>query len=214
MWSLKYEFRHDDCEFLEKAMKLQVTLEAYPLQHYVERENVCLSLLCMVHGTKKQVNAYIRYLRSISLDSLPITNNTILIFRKLTKNDLYYRVLYNAKFLFPVPILHANNKETAEILSWNRSELQTLLHLLSTGTHTTYFKLLHFKKARIKNFLMMQQTSRLSDRQSEIFSFARNNGYYTYPRNIDLARIAARFGISKSTCHEILRRAEGNILNL
>jgi len=52
----------------------------------------------------------------------------------------------------------------------------------------------------------------LSVRQREIFEYARNNGYYTWPRETSLEELAAAHDISKPTLLEHLRKAEAKLL--
>ncbi|MFD1564880.1 helix-turn-helix domain-containing protein [Haloarchaeobius amylolyticus] len=52
----------------------------------------------------------------------------------------------------------------------------------------------------------------LSDRQREVLVTAVDAGYYDTPRCCSLTDVATRLGIAKSTCSEILHRAEGRIV--
>ncbi|AUV82170.1 bacterio-opsin activator [Salinigranum rubrum] len=53
---------------------------------------------------------------------------------------------------------------------------------------------------------------RLSSRQREVFRYARANGYYEHPRETDVSAIATALGLSSSTVHEHLRKAEAALL--
>ncbi|MFW5918296.1 MAG: helix-turn-helix domain-containing protein, partial [Haloferacaceae archaeon] len=52
----------------------------------------------------------------------------------------------------------------------------------------------------------------LTDRQSRIVQQAVEPGYYDTPRECTLTELADELGIAKSTCSEILHRAEGKIV--
>lgn len=52
----------------------------------------------------------------------------------------------------------------------------------------------------------------LSVRQREIFEYARNNGYYQWPRGVTARELAADLDISKTTFLEHLRKAEAKLL--
>jgi hypothetical protein len=54
--------------------------------------------------------------------------------------------------------------------------------------------------------------ARLSSRQREVFRFARDHGYYAHPRETDVGAIADALGVSSSTVHEHLRKAEAKLL--
>jgi len=53
----------------------------------------------------------------------------------------------------------------------------------------------------------------LSDRQREFVLAAIDRGYYDTPRRCSLTELAGELGVAKSTCSEILHRAEGAIVN-
>lgn len=52
----------------------------------------------------------------------------------------------------------------------------------------------------------------LTDRQGWLLREAIERGYYDTPRRITLVELAEEAGIAKSTCSEILHRAEGQVL--
>jgi predicted DNA binding protein len=53
----------------------------------------------------------------------------------------------------------------------------------------------------------------LSTRQREVYEFARERGYYDWPRQASASDLAAAFGVSKATFLEHLRKAESKLLN-
>jgi predicted DNA binding protein len=55
-------------------------------------------------------------------------------------------------------------------------------------------------------------TDHLSERQREIFEFAREKGYYTWPRETSASELAAEMDISKTTFLEHLRKTEAKLL--
>lgn len=59
---------------------------------------------------------------------------------------------------------------------------------------------------------LLEHRSLLSDRQREIVQEAVDRGYYDTPRRCTLTELADGLDIAKSTCSELLHRAEGAIL--
>lgn len=53
---------------------------------------------------------------------------------------------------------------------------------------------------------------RLTDRQREVIEAALREGYFEWPRRIDSEELAAHLEISRATCLEHLRKAEGKLL--
>jgi predicted DNA binding protein len=52
----------------------------------------------------------------------------------------------------------------------------------------------------------------LSDRQREIFEYARSQGYYAWPREVSVTELADGLDITKTTVLEHLRKAEAKML--
>ncbi|WP_255150202.1 helix-turn-helix domain-containing protein [Halorarius halobius] len=55
-------------------------------------------------------------------------------------------------------------------------------------------------------------TDRLTQRQLEVFRLARDSGYYDYPKEVSAGELADELGISTSTLHEHLHKAEATLL--
>jgi hypothetical protein len=53
---------------------------------------------------------------------------------------------------------------------------------------------------------------RLSSRQREVFRLAQARGYYDHPRRTNVDALAEELGVSSSTLHEHLRKAEAKLL--
>lgn len=56
-------------------------------------------------------------------------------------------------------------------------------------------------------------TDRLSHRQREVFQLARRRGYYQHPKATSAAELAEELGVTTSTVHEHLQKAEQKILD-
>lgn len=56
--------------------------------------------------------------------------------------------------------------------------------------------------------------SRLSPRQREVFQLARRNGYYAHPKAATASDLADELGVTTSTIHEHLHKAEQKLLDL
>lgn len=57
------------------------------------------------------------------------------------------------------------------------------------------------------------QRSVLSQRQRDVFEFARERGYYEWPREVSATDLADELGVSKATVLEHLRKAESRLFD-
>ena len=212
MWSLKYEYRHKDCKYLPKCTSLNVRLLTYPINNYIKDGYIYITAIHIIEGDKPNIAKYIQHLKRISVKVDKISDNMLFTLASKETNKAYYTTLYQPLYFFPKPIVHDKNIESGEIFSWERENLTKLLKVMSKGRDTEFFRLLHLKNTKIRDVFLMSKVDHITEKQRRVFEFAHGNGYYSFPRKISLDKIAKNFRISKSTCHEILRRAETNIL--
>ena len=111
-----------------------------------------------------------------------------------------------------MPMVHKEGKEHIEIASWDRKILSDIINSLEKNKNTVFFKILNLKEEQIKDIFLMRAIPKITEKQKQIFELAIQKGYYNYPRKINLDGLAKVRNISKSNLHEILRRAESNVL--
>jgi len=97
-------------------------------------------------------------------------------------------------------VTHNNREEVKELLDEIREEMDAEIDVISISTTDS------------SPMLGSPSTTQLSERQREVFLFARENGYYEWPRETTARDLAAEFDISKTTLLEHLRKAESKLL--
>ena len=74
------------------------------------------------------------------------------------------------------------------------------------------FKILKIERTKLSEIYFPQLLPELSEGQRRALEIASEEGYFNYPRKIELRKLAKIMGISLSTYREHLRRAEAKIL--
>jgi predicted DNA binding protein len=98
-------------------------------------------------------------------------------------------------------VIHNDRREVQQLLDEIREEMDADIDVLSIST-----------RDHPKQDSGAQSMSRLSERQREVFLFAREHGYYEWPRNVTARELAEEFDITKTTFLEHLRKAESKLL--
>ena len=212
MWTLKYEYSHKDCLYSSKIKELGLVALIYPLNHFKKDKNLFLTSIHLVRGEKLSINKYFNYLKKISYKSEQITDTSMFIIVKLNYNKEYYISIYNPSLIFLTPDIHKEGSEFIQLASWNRKVLSNLIKILRKNKNTTHFKILSFKEEKLKDIFLLKAIPTLTERQRKVFELALQRGYYNYPRKINLDQLSKEMMVSKSNFHEILRRAESNLL--
>ncbi|NUE01154.1 helix-turn-helix domain-containing protein [Halorubraceae archaeon YAN] len=111
------------------------------------------------------------------------------------------------------PTQHQNGRERRMLITQtDRTTVHRELDEIAAG---------HDADIALENLIAIGSTSAATDhssrldlsvRQREAFIFARDRGYYEYPRRCNAETLAAEFGVSKATFIEHLRKAEEKIL--
>lgn len=212
MWLLKYQFRHKDCKYLPIARKLGIVLYIYPLNSFSKGENFYTTALHTIEGNKKGIKSYMDYLKKISVKMEKISENSAFTLTVMKENLEYYKTLYRPLFFYPIPVIHDGEKETGEIACWDDKPLRELVKVMQKSENTEFFKMIKLKDEILKDIFLFRVMPKLTEKQRNAFDLAIKEGYYNYPRKINLEKLSNLMKISKSNYHEILRRAESNIL--
>ncbi|MBI3334087.1 helix-turn-helix domain-containing protein [Candidatus Pacearchaeota archaeon] len=68
------------------------------------------------------------------------------------------------------------------------------------------------KKSDLKEIYFPKVVPELPEKQRQAFRLALKHGYYRWPREADLGKLAQEAGVSVSTFQEHLRKAEARLL--
>lgn len=212
MWLLKYHFRHKECKYLPTVKRLGIMLYVYPINNFTSRNNFYVTAIHIVEGEKDKIKSYLEYLRKISVKVERISENSMFTLTVMKENLEYYKTLYSPLFIYPSPVIHDGEKEIGEIASWDDEPLRELVKVMQKSENTEFFKMIKLKEERLKDIFLFRVMPKLTEKQRNAFDLAIKEGYYNYPRKINLDGLAKLIKLSKSNYHEILRRAESNIL--
>ncbi|MDD5191576.1 MAG: helix-turn-helix domain-containing protein, partial [Candidatus Nanoarchaeia archaeon] len=102
--------------------------------------------------------------------------------------------------------------EITEVACWDRKVLQDLINSLEKNKTTTYFEILQFNEKKMEEMYISKLLPKLPIKQKEAITLALKNGYYNYPRKVNLDKLAKVSKVSKQTFRENLRKAEAKII--
>lgn len=121
-----------------------------------------------------------------------------------TENALLLRPVSRVGVPLKTPFMISNGVASWEILT-SHSKLSALSDELDrTG--------MAYDVESVQDFSDEQDDVVLTDRQQEVLLTAFESGYYDTPRESSLTKVAESLDVTKSTCSDILHRAEGKII--
>lgn len=212
MWHLKFKCRHSDCIYAPKLKELKLSVFFHHLGYYTKGNSVRTSALQYVVGEQNGIEKYVRYLKSHDkISKIEAYGNVIL---SEAKHGLkVYAEAYNPVFMHPAPAyLSRDGFEIVEVACWERKPLEKLIGAIKSNETTTHFEILDFREKMMDDVYVSRLLPKLSKKQNEAVRLAFRHGYYRFPRQTNLGKLAKMSGVSKATFRENLRRAESRLM--
>ena len=216
MWHLKIKYRHSDCIYSPKLQEYNVNGFFYFLGNYEKNGYTYTSALITLNGDEKNVKRYFDYLKNHKkVVTCEIYDRAIFVLAK-HKSDLeVYKVGYNPVYIYPAPsYLSEDGYEIMDMASWNRKDLEDAVKSLKKNKTTTYFEILSFTRLKMKDVFVSRLLPDIAPKQEEALRLALSEGYYSFPRKINLDKLAKFSKVSKATFRENLRKAEIKTLSI
>lgn len=216
MWHLKIKYRHSDCIYAPKLKELKLKGFFYFLNEYSKNTYTYTSAMIYLWGNEKNIRKYTNYLKNHpKVVNSSIQKNVIFVLAKHSKELEVYKVGYNPIIIYPAPsYLSDDGFEIIDMASWNRKDLEESIKALKRNRTTTYLEILKFSKLKTEDIFVSKLMPDIAPKQKEALENAISNGYYSFPRKINLDTLAKISKVSKATFRENLRKAEIKMLSI
>jgi predicted DNA binding protein len=119
-------------------------------------------------------------------------------------------VNFDKSFFFIKPVIMKDGYEYWEIGCWERKKLMDFYNKTERFSEVKLLKL----KQEFPSFFLQQAVPKLTEKQREAFEFAKEKGYYEYPKKISIQDLAKIKNIPRTTFQSHLKKAENKILNV
>lgn len=204
MWVARFQFDGKKIFFGETAKKFNIDLTGYPISTFEKNNKFFINLVGTISGKVKNIGKIPKYLiRSNYVIKLEEKNNLIIM---LIKEDEKFKQFYSPAFIYIHPVTINNKGRYSYTLgSFFREDIEKLLKLV--GKYPKY-KLLSLKQEKIGNLSIVGVNPDLTKKQKEAYELAVHEGYYEYPKKIELKQLAKISKISYSTFQQHLKYAE------
>lgn len=221
MWALKTKGFEEENIYGSKTAKYKVTMHYYPTNYYLEKGIYYFIAIGVIEGPEKNIKDFFNALKKDTKKSktkryitkLETHGNFFICVTAQHKNiesDRYVHLFYNPKIIHINPaIIDSKGYEEWNIAVLERKDLEKLIKI---GEKKYNAKILSLKEAKIKNIGILSVLPELTEKQKRAFWLAFENGYYEYPRKIELEKLAKLMNISLSTYQAHLRKAEKSFL--
>jgi len=211
MWVAKIIVPSNDGMLVASRIKKhKLSFFGYPLSSYEKNKKFYLMCAAYLVGDDKSINSFLvdikKDKRTIKIDMMTDRFGFFLMEQHPTVKILYDPLIIHAK---PLVIL-ANGDSIWEIASWDRERIMTVARLVQTRLYAG--RVVSIIQRKIGNIAVLAALPELTKKQQQAFDLAVQNGYYGYPRNISMEKLAKIMKISYSTYEFHLRNAEKKLM--
>ncbi|MFH0949546.1 MAG: helix-turn-helix domain-containing protein [Candidatus Aenigmatarchaeota archaeon] len=214
MWVARLKVFIPEDILWKSAEKSNVVMHAYPIKHYIKNYNVYYVVSGVLVGEMSNKRHALTELKNnkwtISLESkgdyfLLVTYRPLKI-----KEEIQQSVFFNLSVLYIKPIIiEPSGFMEITIGSWTKKNMSGIIKYCKD-----YYKgkLISIKKEKFTSMGILFTFGLLTEKQRKVIELAIKNGYYEYPRQVELKNLAKIIGISFSTYRTHLRKAEKKIM--
>ena len=200
--------------------KNKVKVYYNPINNYIKNKRYYFIMAGLMEGDEEKIRDCFKELKSLKnakigrrLELLEIEGNFFTLITSHTidsESKLFVRVAYNPSLIHYKPVIwHEDGWEEFNVASMERKDIENLIKI---GRTKYKLDLLEFKQSKIKNLGYLTILPELTDKQKKAFELAVKNGYYEYPRQIQLEKLAKISNLALSTYQAHLRKAERKLL--
>lgn len=190
------------------AIKYQVSMTGYPLSYYKDKKSLYVIVAGLLFGEEENKKKLLRDMKKHKeIINFEASNDFVVA---VTKQPIFTEPVYDPKIIRPSPVII--NKEGFHIWDLASFDRKVLTRVLDFAEKYLGAKVIKFKQEIISNISFTQLLPELTDKQKKALEIAINQGYYDYPKKINMEKLAKIMGISYSTFQAHLKKAEGKLL--
>jgi len=211
MWTLKMKFWHEGSAIIPFAKKHDLTILAYPLNRFEKNGTIYLTTTHIVLGEQKQVDKYFAEIsKNPKYGNLEREGNVITYTLKAKKGATHLQLYLSPELIFVKPIvIKPDGFEYIEIAALQKS---VLTEFLKTAQKWLKIEVQKISQEKIRDIYVPHIMPEFTEKQKQAITLAYKNGYYYYPRQIEIKRLAEMAGLSPSTFQEHLHKAEQKLI--
>lgn len=216
MWIAKVKLFDKNCVFATKHKKYNIQSYEQALTHFKRGKSYFFMSSHILIGNSEAKKNYLKELKKDKrVKHLDVNGDLTveLIEKKFTEIDLsVYKAFYNPEIILTKPgFVDSDGWEYYEFASWNRKAISNVIKTVKRNYNG---KLLQLKQTKRYDIYMPKLLTRLSEKQKQAVSIAVKEGYYLFPRKIEIEKLAKIAKVSFSTFREHLRKAESKLIPL
>jgi predicted DNA binding protein len=208
MWEAKIKIEGSESLIGSAMKKSGASGSGYPISSKQLKDGISVFFMGILEGTEEQKDKFIE----------EIKKHPRMIHFEREGDQIISQILeplrlessFNPHLIHTEPVvIKEDGTEYWSIGSWKREHLTDFIESLEKSHNAELIKI---SKKKITNFSFISSNPPISIKQKMAIELAIKEGYYKYPRKIELRKLAKISGISYSTYQAHLRKAEMKLI--
>lgn len=209
MWLAKFKIKHENCLIGPICVDNGIMDFVYLLNSWKDKNQFYYTELHILKGKEEDKKKFIGDLKKIkSIIKVEQKGNYIFTLNKEPVEKEYYEAVFDPRLIQPRPIVVSQDGfEYWNMACWDKKPLMEIMNIPVFDV-----ELKSIQKTKVEDIFLPQIYPKLSPKQREAIELAVKEGYYEYPRKIDLEKLAKLSKVKRQTFQENLRRAERKLV--
>jgi len=209
MWIARFKVWHKNCLLRSRCVKYQITDLVYLINSWKDKKKFYYTELHILQGTEENKKKFIRDLKKEkSIKKLEQRGNYIFTLNEEPLERQYYSPVFDPQIIQVRPVIQrSDGYENWEMASWDREALMKI-----TEVPVFDVEIKSIKETKLSDIFFPHIFPKISTKQKEAIELAIKNGYYEYPKKINLDGLAKIAKVKRQTFQENLRRAERKLI--
>jgi predicted DNA binding protein len=207
MWVGEVEIHRDNSILGKTAKKYGVSFSVYPVSFHSVDNFTYIYLAGFVRGPEENIEQFIEHIK----DEKRIVNfekNKNFIVAEIKDTGSFKPGFFHRIFCSKPVIIDTEGTELWTVAGWEKDDL---LRFINIYEKTYGARLIKLFQENFSNISVLCLHPELTLQQKRAMELAISRGYYDYPRKTELEKLAEVMGVSYSTYHAHLRKAEQKV---
>jgi len=212
MWSLKFKVLNKDSIYTQLTCRIKVVDYLYPVDYFIKKGKINILAVHILEGEENEKKRFFKELKE-NRKVREFESEKSQAITLIAEEEHFYELLFAAELYHPSPVIIKNGYEEWHVCSFERKKLENVIEEIEKWKNKfPEFILQSLAQSKLDEIYFPKIRSQLPEKQKRAFSLALKRGYYRCPRKVDLGRLAKELGVSTSTFHENLRKAEEKLM--
>ncbi|MDP2973507.1 MAG: helix-turn-helix domain-containing protein [Candidatus Diapherotrites archaeon] len=204
-------FWHEGSAVIPLAEKYKLTVLCFPLNRFSKGSYVFLTSAHIALGEQNNIKAYFDEMaKNPRYENLEYEGNLVVYTIKAKKSATHLQMYLSPELIFVKPIIvKPDGFEYLHVAALQKSVLTNFLQIAQKWGKV---EMQRITEEKVRDFYFPHVMPDLTEKQKEAINLAYKNGYYSFPKKIDIQSLAKKSGLSPSTFQEHLRKAEQRLI--